>query len=214
MSGWLNIACRLNDGTIHVTEAHSRNAHDLYARDMTFLQGDDSGAKAYLDWHRSLNADVSNQPLTENEYGVLAVDFIEKVILFNRDDWNLTRSSHFDWRSSHDREMAAAGRVKLVSPDGSVPTLQISSDLQTCWEDLVHDPYPYTREELAAAPFPVSYYLRRPTPFFEYDYSPWTIRQFNEMTDTDAFLDALEAHGFTVDRPGWLSEFEEFDEDE
>jgi hypothetical protein len=210
MSGWLNIACRLNDRTICVTEAHSRNAHDLYARDLTFLTGDDSGAKAYLAWHRSLNADLSNKALTENEYGVLAVDFIEKVILFNRDDWDLTRSQHFDWRSGHDRDMAAAGRVRLVSPDGSVPSLQITFDLQARWDDLVHDPADYTPEEMAAAPFPVDYYLRKPRPFFEYDYAPWNIQQFPEGDDQSAFMDALERHGFTVDWGGWLQEFENF----
>lgn len=209
MSGWLNIACRLNDGTVHVTEAHSRNARDLYARDLTFLQGDDSGAKSYLDWHRSLGADLSNEPLRENEYGVLAVDFVEKVILFNRDDWNLAKGEHFSWQNPHAREMAFAGRVKLVCPDGSVSSLQITSDLKDCWNQLVDDPRASAREgDLLTTPFPARYYLREPTPLFVYDYAPWTIRQFNEMNDADAFFDALEASGFMVDRSGWRSKFE------
>lgn len=208
MSGWVNIACRLTDGAIHVATAHSRNAHDLYGSDLTFLAGDDSGAKSYLDQLKNLGTDVSNKPLTEHEYGVLAVDFIQKTILFNRNDWDIRKARYFDWHSPHDKEMAAAGRVKLVSPDGSTPCIQILPNLEPLWEYLVDYPEPREPDNFDSLPFPIRYYLRKPTPFFEYDYSPWTIQQFDE-NDQEAFMVSLETHGFTVDRPGWLSKFED-----
>lgn len=209
MSGWLNIACRFNDGTIQVTDAHSRNAHDLYAKDLSFLSGDDSGARSYLDWQLSLGSDLSNVPLRENEYGVLAVDFMTKTILFNRDDWDLTRSDYFNWHSTHDKDMAHAGRVQLVCPDNSFPPAPITPDLEARWDSLVHPWNSYTHEGLKSVPFPARFYVRVPTPYFQYDYSPWTVKQFNETDETTAFFDALEASGFTVDRTGWLADFED-----
>lgn len=216
MSGWINIACRLNDGSIYAGEAHSRNAHDLYSYSRTFLDGDDSGAKSYLDWHRSLGSDMSNEPLTENEYGVLAVDFIEKTILFNRNDWDITKSSHFDWNSPFDKEMAAAGRIELVCPEESTPSLKITPNLEAFWNHLVQYPnYPkYCDDaEWSTTPLPIRYYLRDPQPYFKYDFSPWTVLQFAEDNDQE-FMDALEKHGFTVDRQNWLEGPEDFDESE
>jgi hypothetical protein len=202
MSGWMNLACRLNDGSTYSLTAHSRNAHDIWCKGRTVIHGDDSGARDYLEWHKDLGTDISSRPLKENEYGVLAVDFVDKIILFNRNDWSLDRDTYFDWKSDFSRAMVEAGRVQLVSPDGSIPTLKMTPSLECDWENLVHDPRHYTREELTKAPFPVDYFLRKPKPYFEYDCSPWSILQF-AVNDTEAFMDAFKKKGFMVDRQGW-----------
>lgn len=212
MSGYVPIACRTNDGTKYVTDdAHSRNAHDIYATDLSFLEGDDSGALKYLAWHRELNTDLSDKPIRENEYGVLLIDFVRKVISLNRDDWDIRSQQYFSPEDCvHDRDMGNAGRVTLVCPENSVEPLKITPEMLSDWKTRVESgPRGLYGAELRKVPLPMSYFMRNPRPAFIFDYSPWTILHFHEKQGRIGFWKELETSGFTVDRKGWMAPFED-----
>lgn len=217
MSGWMTVACRTNDGTKYVVEAHSRNAHDIYVTDLSFLDGDDSGALRYINWHRDeIKSDVSEKAIRENEYGVLLMDFVQKEIVFNRDSFAIERQSMFvPKKYAHDRDMGNAGRITLVCPEGSVEPLKITPEMVGKWESLVNQSVKsFDPEDLRKVPFPRWYYMRHPQPSFVCDYSPWTVRQFNEDTERAEFWGALEASGFKVDQQNWLGDFEDEEDGE
>jgi hypothetical protein len=210
MSGYVTIACRLNDDTKYVTDrAHSRNAHDIYTEDASFLDGDDSGARKYLAWHREMATDLSIVPIRENEYGVLLIDFVRKVISLNRDDWDIRSQRYFSPEDCvHDRDMGNAGRVTLVCPENSVEPLKITPEMLSDWKSRVESgPRGLYGHQLRDVPFPSMYFVRNPQPSFIFDYSPWTIRHFHEKQGRRGFWKELEAGGFTVDRKGWMSRF-------
>lgn len=205
MSGYMTIALRTNDGSRFVAEAHSRNAHDLYARDIGFLGGDDGGALSYIEWLRGLNVDVTVKPVRDHEYGVLVVDYQTKTILRNSDEWNLTQFSHFTPKlSSFQVEMARAGHVTLSCPVNSVEPLQMTSEHVDNWDRLVKQRVSsFDQEELRRKPLPTWYYMRDPEPIFTFDFGPWTVKQFHKRRGKADFWSALEALGFTADQKSW-----------
>jgi hypothetical protein len=201
----MTIALRTNDGSLYVGKAHSRNSHDLYARDIGFLDGDDSGALSYIEWLRELNVDVTNKPVRDNEYGVLAVDYQTKTILHNSDKGKLTQFSHFTPKlSSFQDKMARGGHVTLSCPANSVEPLRLTSDHVINWDSLVQQRVSsFDEDELRRKPLPAWYYMREPKPIFTYDFGSWTVKQFHYRKDRAEFRSALEAFGFTVDEKNW-----------
>nr|WP_250807507.1 hypothetical protein [Neorhizobium tomejilense] len=205
MSGYMTIALRANDGSRYVAEAHSRNALDLYARDIGFLNGDDSGALSYVEWLRGLNVDVTDKSVRDNEYGVLVVDYQTKTILLNSDEWKLTKFSHFTPKiSSFQEKMARAGNIILSCPVNSVAELRLTSDIVDNWDRLVEQRVSsFDNDELRLKPFPAWYYMRNPEPIFTYDFGSWTVKQFHYRKGRADFWAALEACGFTADQKNW-----------
>ena len=201
----MTITLRTNDGSRYVAEAHSRNAKDLYARDIGFLSGDDRGARSYIEWLRGLNVDVTDKPVRDNEYGVLVVDYQTKTILFNSDDAKLTQFSHFTPElSSFQEKMARAGHVTLSCPDNSVGPLVLTSDLVDNWDRLVERRVSsFDQDELRQEPLPTWYYMRKPDPIFTFDFGPWAVKQFHVRKGKADFISALEAVGFTADIKHW-----------
>jgi hypothetical protein len=201
----MTIALRANDGALYVAKAHSRNAYDLYARDIGFLDGDDSGALSYIEWLREINVDVTAKPIRDSEYGVLVVDYRTKTILHNSDQQTITQFSYFAPKmSSFQEKMARAGYVTLSCPAGSVEPLKLTSKHVDNWNTLVRSRIPsFDMEELSQIPFPAWYYMRDPEPLFTYDFGSWTVEQFHNRKNRVEFWEALAACGFTADQKYW-----------
>ncbi|MCS4089296.1 hypothetical protein [Rhizobium sp. BK176] len=198
----MTIALRANDGSRYVAKAHSRNARDLYARDIGFLSGDDRGALSYIEWLRGLNVNVAEKPVRDSEYGVLVVDYQTKTMLSYASEAKLTRFSHFYPGSSpFQDQMARAGYVTLSCPANSVDALVLTADHVDNWNRLVQPRgYSFDPHELRQAPFPIWYFVRDPEPIFTYDFGPWTVKEFHKPEGKAEFWWALESVGFTADQ--------------
>lgn len=202
MSASMFIAVRTNDGTLLYANGHSRSSYNVFSYREIF-DGDDAKAIGFIkDWNKGESVPTHVRPL---ESGAIIVDFISKQILIDSYyDTNINLMSHLSGGSFID-ELIALERTRTASDEELArPVYDLEGNL---WDGVGDKPDEGVSEE--------GWRNHSYDDAFFIDYSPWVVRCYPETVGGRiAFLNEVEACGFTVRRDLWESRSCETERDE
>ena len=206
MGGSVNVAIRLLDGTT-VCQEHWTNATGYWLKRPALYESD-QGARDYLAEYAGHDNDGygSPQPVRNNSYGLIVVDYVTHVILDNNGYTEMDRfhpvKVEIEEGQSAFRECAAAGRLRLretvfkrTKPDWTRVRQTIGDNLPP--ETAIETARRIYRED--TTPNPLRLIGNIVIHDFVIDTHPFTVERF-EQDDTRGMRARLREMGFPMTR--------------
>lgn len=211
MGGPVNVAIRLSDGTT-VCQEHWTNPTGYWLK-RPALCGSDQGARDYLAEYARLDDGRygSSQPVQNNSYGLIVVDYVTHVILDNNGYTELDRfhpiKIEIDKGKSAFRECAEAGRLRLRETEFKRTKPNWTQVRQTVGENLPPETAIETARRIYredTTPNPLRLAGNIVVRDFVIDTHPFTVERF-EQDDTRGMRARLREMGFPMTRAKGLN---------